>query len=134
MFDAKSAELADPYIFAVGFIFLCGGLMLSQVHRDEGVILRMSIGLPFNLLRNVSAVGVIVALVLGFWVIGGWWALIAPLIVIVAAIPVQLLRSSERRLSAIFVLMCLGLAAVTWAQVPTVNRLGLMPSSIRSSS
>jgi hypothetical protein len=101
--------------------------MLSQVHRDEGRLLSFRIGLPFNLLRKVSAAAVLVAVVLGFWIIGGWWAAIAPLSILVAGLVVHLLRKSARRLQAIFVFAILGLIAITWAQTPTVLEWGLVP-------
>lgn len=125
---ADAAVFADPYTFCLGFLLTAAGLMLSQVHRDEGVTLSMRSGLPFNLLRKASGVEILVGLILGFWVVGLWWLLWLPMLVLLAAIPVHLLRMARQRVAVTMALMATGLSLALWAQGPTLVKMGIVPS------
>jgi hypothetical protein len=118
---------ADPYVFCLGFMLTAVGLMLSQIHRDEGFT-PWSTGLGFNLLRKASGAEMIVGSVLGFWVVGTWWLLWLPGIVLISPLPVNALRGATNRLPITIALMACGLSLVVWAQGPSLNRLGLLPS------
>ncbi|MDL2352478.1 MAG: hypothetical protein QFC78_06490 [Pseudomonadota bacterium] len=125
---ADAAAFADPYVFCFGFLLTAIGLMLSQAHRDEGITLSMRTGLPFNLLRKASAAEMLVGLILGFWVVGLWWLLWLPMLVLLTAIPVHLLRMARQRVAVTMVLMATGLSLALWAQGPTLVKMGIVPS------
>src|SRR6476646_12296513 len=105
---SDAATYLDPFIFCFGFFACAAAIMLSQMHRDERLLLSLRAGLPFNLMRKVLAVALLVAVVLGFWIVGLWWPLLAVVLAIGAWLPVMILRDSTRRLSAIFALAFVG--------------------------
>ena len=118
----------DSYVFCAGFLLTAVGLMLSQVHRDEGILLPIRSGLPFNLLRKTSGLEMPVGIIFGFWVVGLWWLLWLPVLVVLTIIPVQLLRNARQRVGTTMALMAAGLSLVLWAQAPTLVGMGIFPS------
>jgi hypothetical protein len=118
----------DPFVFGIGFFLAAAGLMLSQVHRDERILLPARKGIPFNLVRKVTALAILAAVILGFWIVGLWWMLIAPALVVAAGAAVSALKNSPRRLSAIFLMALTGQFFLFWSQSPTLIELGLLPS------
>lgn len=125
--EADAATFLDPIIFCLGFLLVAVGLMLSQMHRDEGGSLPAQIGLPFNLLRKLAAIAVLVGVILGFWIVGVWWLLWLPILVVLSSVGVQMSRSSESRVALTMTLIAVGLSLLFWAQGPTLREFGLFP-------
>jgi hypothetical protein len=117
----------DPYLFCFGFFLIAVGISLSQVHRDEGILLPMWKGLAFNSLRKISGIEILAGSILGFWVVGTWWLLWLPLVWLVSCVPVYFLKAANNRLSILTLAMLSGLVIIFWAQGPTLIELGLLP-------
>ena len=125
--ESDAAAFLDPFIFCLGFLLVAVGIMLSQVHRDEGILLPISSGLPFNILRKLSGLSLFAGVILGFWVVGVWWLLWLPVLVVLSGFAVQLVRNARNRLPITMTLMAIGLCFVIWAQGPTLRDLGVIP-------
>ena len=117
----------DPYLFVVGFGLLAAGLVLSQFHRDQGLLLKPLAGLAFNLVRKMAGLSVLLSLITGFWIVGWVWIFWAAMLGFLAPGLLQQFQSS-RRLAGVAVLLCLsGMSLMSWAQSPLLRAWGVIP-------
>jgi hypothetical protein len=124
-----TALALDLYFFCFGFFLIAVGISLSQISRDEGVLLRKWTGSAFNLLRKASGTAILASFILGFWIFGIWWLLWLPLVWLASCVPVYLLKGNSSRLSISMLTMFSGLIITAWAIGPTLIELGLLPST-----
>jgi hypothetical protein len=123
--EPDGATLIDPYVFAFGFFLMAAGLVMSQRHGDQRILLPRRSGLPFNLLQKTSGAETFAGAVLGFWIVGAWWSLWLPVLKLLSGFPVSVLGNARHRLPITLVAMATGLLLVLWAQGPTLIRMGI---------
>jgi hypothetical protein len=96
--EPDGATLIDPYVFAFGFFLMAAGLVMSQRHGDQRILLPCRSGLPFNLLQKTSGAETLAGAVLGFWIVGAWWSLWLPVLKLLSGFPVSMLGNARHRL------------------------------------
>ena len=116
----------DPYLLCAGMILVGVGLAWGGVLETRG---RSALRLHW-LAKGVGYWAIIESLVVGFWIFGWWWLLIAP--ILLWNIPVITLAFATVRSSRVggVISLAVGLSFVAWSASPTLFDLGVMPSLI----
>ena len=116
---ADAGSWIDPDIFSVGFALAFSGVMLSQwicdyVDADARMELqRRPNSVIFGLTRKVTALAIIIAAVLGFWIVGWWWIIVGIVMAYLGGAMVNAALRGTRIVGSMYVLCHTGIILLT---------------------
>ena len=121
--DIDRVSWLDPALLSLGFFIVLTCFMLSQFIREHPLdfIRSQGHGLVFWLIRKVLLFAMFEDLVLGFWVVGWLWLIIAPALLLVAAVLTNVCMSSLRPGRIIRIASIIGILIGSWAQSPLLK-------------
>lgn len=119
----------DPALASLGFLLILTSITLSQHIREHPLdfVRSQGHGWVFGLIRKVLVLAILRDLVLGFWIVGWLWLIIAPVMMLVAAVLTNLCMSSLRPGRIVRIASIVGIAIGSWAQSPLLKDWGILP-------